>query len=146
MSKKILTLSVGRSDYDRYYPILDGLHNSKNVKLYLYLSKSHQNMKFGKTITFVDKKFSLIKKKYSKIDFNKSPILDFCDDLIYFAKNVDQIKPDLIIVLGDRYEMLMGPISAIPKNIPVLHIFGGAVTEGATDELVRRTTTCGPFG
>ena len=50
-------------------------------------------------------------------------------------------KPDLIIVLGDRYEMIIGPISAIPYNVPVIHFFGGAVTEGAIDELVRHALT-----
>ena len=50
-------------------------------------------------------------------------------------------KPDLIIVLGDRYEMIIGPISAIPYNVPVIHFFGGAVTEGAIDELVRHAVT-----
>ena len=43
--------------------------------------------------------------------------------------------------MGDRYEMLIGPISAIPHNIPVIHFFGGAVSEGAIDELVRHAIT-----
>ena len=60
--RKILALSVGRSDYDRYYPILKGLNNSKKVRLYLYLTKSHQDTKFGKTDSFVDKKFSVFRK------------------------------------------------------------------------------------
>ena len=46
-----------------------------------------------------------------------------------------------MIVLGDRYEMLVGPIAAAPYNIPVIHFYGGAVTEGAIDELVRHAIT-----
>ena len=139
--RKILALSVGRSDYDRYYPILKGLNNSKEVNLYLYLTISHQDFKFGKTENFIKKKFKIIKKKYLKKDFNKNISFNFINDLAFFIKKIDTIKPDLIIVLGDRYEMLIGPIAAIPKNIPVLHLYGGAVTEGATDDLVRHAIT-----
>ena len=60
--------------------------------------------------------------------------------MIYLFKYSNK-KKDLIIVLGDRYEMLIGPISAIPHNIPVIHFFGGAVSEGAIDELVRHAIT-----
>ena len=139
--RKILALSVGRSDYDRYYPILKGLNNSKEVNLYLYLTISHQDFKFGKTENFIDKNFKIIKKKCLKKDFNKNISFNFINDLAFFIKKIDTIKPDLIIVLGDRYEMLIGPIAAIPKNIPVLHLYGGAVTEGATDDLVRHAIT-----
>ena len=141
MNKKILALSVGRSDYDRYYPILKGLNDSKKVKLYLYLTISHQDTKFGKTENFIDKKFLVLKKKFFRKNFNEDISLNFCEDLTFFIKKINEIKPDLIIVLGDRYEMLIGPIAAITKNIPVLHLFGGAVTEGATDELVRHAIT-----
>jgi GDP/UDP-N,N'-diacetylbacillosamine 2-epimerase (hydrolysing) len=141
MQKKIIALSVGRSDYDRYYPILKVLDNSKKINLYLYLTISHQDFKFGKTENFVDPKFKIIKRKYLKKDSNKNISYNFINDLGFFIKKIDKIKPDLIMVLGDRYEMLIGPIAAIPKNIPVLHLYGGAVTEGSTDELVRHAIT-----
>ena len=48
---------------------------------------------------------------------------------------------DIFIVLGDRFEMLSVPISCINYNIPVVHIYGGAVTEGAIDELIRHSIT-----
>ena len=54
--KKIFVLSVGRSDYDRYYPIIKELNKNNKVNLFLYLSKAHQNRIFGKTIKFVNKK------------------------------------------------------------------------------------------
>ncbi len=141
MNKKILALSVGRSDYDRYFPILDSLNNSKKVKLHLYLTKAHQELKFGKTENFVSKKFSIIKKRFKNKDFKDNNSLNFFQDLNFLTRKIKIIKPNLIIVLGDRYEMLLGPLVAIPKNIPIIHIFGGAVTEGAIDELVRHAIT-----
>ncbi len=140
--KKILVISAGRSDYDRYYPIISELNKTKKIKLWLFLTRSHQENIFGKTINYISKEFGIIKnsykrKKVSENDFSKN----FCDDLLFFNDKLKKKKPDLIIILGDRYEMLLGPISAIPHNIPVIHFFGGAVTEGATDELVRHAIT-----
>ena len=65
----------------------------------------------------------------------------FSKDLLFLSKEIKKQKPDLLIVLGDRYEMLIGPIAAAPFNLPVIHFFGGAVTEGAIDELVRHAIT-----
>ena len=55
--KKIFVLSAGRSDYDRYLPILEELKKTPNVDLYLILSSAHYASKFGSTINFIDKKF-----------------------------------------------------------------------------------------
>ena len=63
--KKILVISAGRSDYDRYYPILEKLEKRKNIDLHLFLTKAHQDKKYGKTISFVDKKFKILKKQLS---------------------------------------------------------------------------------
>ena len=76
-------------------------------------------------------------KNHYKSDFAKN----FSDDLYFINAKIKKNRPDLIIVLGDRYEMILGPISAIPYNIPVIHFFGGAVTEGAIDELIRHAIT-----
>ena len=61
MKKKILIISVGRSDYDRYLPILSALHKSKKTKLSLFLASAHYNKKLGHTANYVDKKFNIIK-------------------------------------------------------------------------------------
>lgn len=140
--KKIFVLSVGRSDYDRYYPIISELNKTKKIKLWLCLTKSHQDNKFGKTINYVSKEFKILKNRYTNKNFLRSDFSkNFYDDLSFVNIQIKKKKPDLIIVLGDRYEMLIGPISAIPYNIPVIHFFGGAVSEGAIDELVRHAIT-----
>jgi len=50
-------------------------------------------------------------------------------------------KPDLIFVLGDRFEMISAPIAALPFNIPVIHLYGGSITEGAIDDAIRHSIT-----
>ena len=52
---------------------------------------------------------------------------------------IKKYKPDLILALGDRYEMLAAPGAGITFNIPIIHIYGGSVTEGAIDDLVKCT-------
>ena len=74
-----------------------------------------------------------------KEEFDKNQITNLSDDLS-LSKKLIEIKPNFIIILGDRYEMLLGSLIAIQKNYQ-LFIFGGSVTEGSSDELVRHAIT-----
>jgi|TARA_Y100000294_G_scaffold29021_1_gene24442 UDP-hydrolysing UDP-N-acetyl-D-glucosamine 2-epimerase len=142
--KKIFVFSAGRSDYDRYLPILNKLHHSSRAAVYLVLSSAHYASKFGRTVNFIDKKFKIIKpKKINKLYKDKPSYLikRFAEDLLFFSKSIEKYKPDILIVLGDRLEMLTAPIISIPNNIPIVHFYGGAVTEGAVDELIRHAIT-----
>ena len=139
--KNIIAFSVGRSDFDRYYPILKELNKIKKIDLKIALSKIHQSNLFGYTINEIKKKkFKIIKHK--KIEKNVYFSEFFLPDEIVFLINIiKKYKPDLILALGDRYEMLAAPCAAITFNIPVIHIYGGSVTEGAIDDLVRHSIT-----
>ena len=142
--KKIFALSVGRSDYDRYFPILNELKKTSNVDLYLVLSSAHYASKFGNKINFIDKEFKIIKPKKNYRSYPDKPgwlIKRFSEDLKFLSKNIEKYDPDLLIVLGDRFEMLLGPIAAMFYNLPIIHFYGGAVTEGAIDELTRHAIT-----
>ena len=68
-------------------------------------------------------------------------IKNLSHDLKILSNHIKTRKPDIIIIMGDRYEMLIGPLVAMPFNIPTVHFFGGAVTEGAMDELIRHGIT-----
>ena len=68
-------------------------------------------------------------------------IKNLSHDLKKLSYHIKIKKPDIIIIMGDRYEMLLGPLAAIPFNIPTVHFFGGAVTGGATDEMIRHGLT-----
>ncbi len=138
--KKIFIFSVGRSDYDRYFPIINELHVSKKTQVYLLLSKSHYLEKLGSTYKSIEKKFKTLKN--NKMKSGNDLVERFSYDILYIRKNIKKYMPDMIIVLGDRYEMLAAPISAAPFRIPVIHLYGGAVTEGASlDELSRHAIT-----
>ena len=144
MKKKIIVISAGRSDYSRFYPILDNIIKLKSAQLYLYLTLANFNKVFDNIKNKFPKKLKILKSTNSPINFNDKPkqtVKNLSLDLDSLAKYVQKIKPDVIIVIGDRYEMLIGPLVAIPNNIPTVHFFGGAITEGAIDELVRHGLT-----
>ena len=91
--KKIFVLSVGRSDYDRYYPIISELNKIKKIKLWLCLTKSHQDNKFGKTINYVSNEFKILKNKYSNKNFLRSDFSkDFYDDLSFVNIQIKKKK------------------------------------------------------
>jgi UDP-hydrolysing UDP-N-acetyl-D-glucosamine 2-epimerase len=142
--KKIFVFSAGRSDYDRYLPLLNKLHHDSKAVVYLVLSSAHYASKFGSTINFINKKFKIIKPKKINKSYKDKPnslIKRFAEDLLFVSKSIAKYKPDILIVLGDRLEMLIAPIASIPNNIPIVHFYGGAVTEGAVDELIRHAIT-----
>ena len=59
----------------------------------------------------------------------------------FLSNSIEKYNPDTLIVLGDRYEMLLGPIVAMLYNLPIIHFYGGASTQGAIDELIRHAIT-----
>ena len=83
----------------------------------------------------------MIFNNYKEKEFDKNQITNLSDDLSFLSKKLIEIKPNFIIILGDRYEMLLGSLIAIPKKLPTFHFFGGSVTEGSSDELVRHAIT-----
>jgi len=142
--KKILVFSVGRSDFDRYFPIIKYLNSKKQVDLRILISRAHYTKKFGCTyLEIKNKGFKIFNnnKSNSFRDTKEFIIKNLGDDISFISKKIIHFKPDLFIVMGDRYEMLAGPCAAIPLNVPVIHFYGGAVTEGAIDELVRHSIT-----
>ena len=134
-----ILISAGRSDYDRFYPIVKSFYNSKKFDVHLYLTKDHFSKKFGYTYKHIDKKFKILNAKNQK--FSNSKASEFIDDLSTLITKIKKINPKFIIVMGDRYEMLLGPLAAIPIKLPIIHFYGGAVTEGSSDELVRHAIT-----
>ena len=142
--KKIFFLSVGRSDFSRYLPIIDELNKHKNTNTTLIVTGAHFDSKFGNTFDEIKKNKVNIKKIVSKKNYNNTDISIqniITDISILLSKYLAANKPDMLVLSGDRYEMLAGSISSLGMGIPIIHIHGGAVTEGAIDELVRHAIT-----
>lgn len=139
MKKTIYAYSAGRSDIDRYYPIVKNLIILKNIDFKLIPSNTHYLKKFGTTINEIKiKKIPIIKRK-PKLTFDYEKI--FLTEGNFLTNLFKKKRPDLLIVFGDRYEMLVAATIAVSFNIPILHLYGGAVTLGSTDELNRHAIT-----
>jgi GDP/UDP-N,N'-diacetylbacillosamine 2-epimerase (hydrolysing) len=142
--RKIAVLTVARSDFGRYLPVLRALRDDDTVDLQILPSGNHFDPKFGSTIDEINNSgfewvqgLEIHQASDSPETIGHSIAIGTEKLATYFARET----PDLLVVLGDRFEMLAGVNAALGFNLPVAHIHGGAVTEGAIDELVRHALT-----
>ena len=144
MKKKILVYSSSRADIDRYIPILKKILKENIFNPILFLSSFHKKKNFGNYKFEIKKlKIRLIENYIkNKLNDKYSSIIDhFCSDIKKFNRTLTSLKPNIIIVLGDRFEIISGIIPSVIQNIPIVHLYGGAVTEGAIDEKIRHAVT-----
>ena len=140
MKIKILLYSVARSDLDRFIPLLNYLKKTQSIEFLVIASYIHYLPKFGNTHKFL-KDYNLIKRRMNLnfIDNPKFISEQVANEIRFISKTITKVRPNVILVLGDRYEMIAAPIAALPFKIPIVHFYGGAVTYGAIDELVRHS-------
>lgn len=139
--KKILFFSSSRSDFGLLSNII--LKVQKRLKnTSLIVSGSHLSKNFGYTIDEILKgntknivKVPILSKTSDDLSVAKT----FSKAVDSVAKHLQKIKPSLFVVLGDRYEVLAASISAMINRIPIAHIHGGEITEGAFDDFIRHS-------
>lgn len=145
MSSKIICIITGtRAEYGLLKPLIDKIYNSESLKLQLVVTGMHLSPEFGLTYKEIEEdgypitsKIEMLLSSDTSVGITKSmgvAILGFAD---YF----EQYKPDLAVILGDRYEMLMAASAAMVAKIPIAHIHGGELTEGIIDEAIRHCIT-----
>ena len=141
--KKILFISSSRADYGLLRKVILETKKNKNVKINLFVTGSHLSKQFGNTIKEIEKdglKKNIIKKKFLKNKFSENDISNYISlTLKYTSKILDKIKPEKIVILGDRYELLGCAIAAMSHRIPIVHIHGGEITSGAIDDSIRHS-------
>ncbi len=142
--KHIAILSCGRSDYSYYKPLIKALQKDTVFSLDVIAFGTHTSEFFGKTVNAFEKDGIEVKHQVESLVLGDSP------EAIATAMGLTTIKfssifkaenYDLIIVLGDRYEMFAATQVAIPFNIPVAHLYGGETTLGAIDDVFRNAIT-----
>ena len=144
VKRKIAVVSVGRSDFGLYKPILNKLENHKKISYKLMVTGAHYSDVWGSTIQD-------IKKSGFRYESGLEMLLDGDTPqciaksvglgIISFTQSFVADRPDILVVLGDRIEMLSVAIAALPFNIPIVHLYGGKITEGAIDDRVRHALT-----
>lgn len=142
--KKIAVITGTRAEFGLLSPLIEEIQNEQDMQLQLIVTAMHLSPEFGYTVDEIEKKGYKIDKKVecllssdSAVGITKSIGLA----MIGFADALGELSPDLIIILGDRTEMLAAATTAMVANIPIAHIHGGETTEGAYDESIRHAIT-----
>ncbi|MGI2201456.1 UDP-N-acetylglucosamine 2-epimerase [Shewanella baltica] len=137
-------VTATRAEYGLLKCLLEDIQKDPCLELQLISTGSHLSPEFGLTNIqilddgfYVNKKIEILLSSDTPIGVNKSMGLA----QISFAEAFDELKPEIVVVLGDRYELLPIVSAANISRIPVAHLSGGELTEGAIDELVRHAIT-----
>ena len=141
--KKICVVTGTRAEYGLLYWLLKEIEADKELQLQLIVTGMHLSPEFGLTYKEIEKEFKINKKIEMLLSSDTSVGISKSMGLaqISFAESYDELKPDIVIVLGDRYEIFSATSAAMIARIPIAHIHGGEKTEGAFDESIRHSIT-----
>jgi len=144
MKRKICIITGSRAEYGLLKPLIEEVKQDKDLTLLLIATGMHLSSEFGLTYEEIEKDGFIISKKIdinlhsdSSIAISKSIALAISK----FSETYKALKPDIVVVLGDRFEILGVTIAAFVAKIPVAHIGGGELTEGALDDSFRHSIT-----
>lgn len=138
--KKICVVTGTRAEYHLLFPLIKKIEEDKECILFLAVTGSHLSDKYGNTYKDIEKDDFKIHAKISILQESDSPNeinTAMAKAIEGFSNYYKEIKPDIVVLLGDRYELLAVAIVAMNYQIPIAHIHGGETTEGAIDECIR---------
>ena len=142
--KKICVATGARAEYGLLRWVMEGISQSPELELQLVATGMHLSPEFGMTLDAIeadgfpiDRKVEMLLSSDTAVGVTKSMGLG----MIGFADALAELKPDLMLVLGDRYEIFAAAASAMIARIPIAHLHGGETTEGAFDEAIRHSIT-----
>jgi len=142
--RRVGVVTVSRSDYGHLHPVLDAIRRSPDLELMLFVAGMHLEPRFGDTVRDIEADGFAIAERVPMLDGGDSPEAVAAATgrgVEGFARVFARQRPDLLVVLGDRFEMLAAAVAALPFALPVAHIHGGEVSEGAMDNQIRHAIT-----
>ena len=144
MSRKICVITSGRADYGLLRWVMKGIKDDPQLVLQIIVTGMHLSKTFGQTCKDLEiDKFHVNKRIELPIDDDSvQGITDSISVAITeFTEAFNVLSPDLILILGDRFEIFSAACAALVSKIPVAHLYGGEVTSGAYDEAFRHSIT-----
>ena len=142
--RSIGVVTTARSDYGIYRPLLQRLQADADIELRVLVTGMHLSPEFGLTVKAIEADGFPITDRVEMLLASDSPegiAKAIGLGVIGFAQAYARSRPDLLIVLGDRFEMYAAALAAVPFTIPIAHIHGGEVTQGAIDDVLRHSLT-----
>ena len=145
MSKRRVCVVTGtRADYGLLYWLLKYIQEDQDLELQIIATGMHLSSKFGLTYKEIEKDGFKINSKINislKSDTATGILKSMSVGLSKFPSELKKINPDLMIVLGDRFEIFCASIAAMFCHIPIAHLHGGEITTGVIDESMRHAIT-----
>jgi UDP-hydrolysing UDP-N-acetyl-D-glucosamine 2-epimerase len=144
MKRTICVVTGTRADYGLLFKLMEKINSDRDLNLQIISTGMHLSHEFGTTYTsiesdgfVIDKKIEILLSSDTPIGISKSMGLA----LISFGEVFSELDPDIVVLLGDRFETLCAACTACVACIPVAHIHGGEITEGVIDESFRHSIT-----
>ncbi|HEX8563146.1 MAG TPA: UDP-N-acetylglucosamine 2-epimerase [Flavobacterium sp.] len=143
-SPKVCVITAARSEYGLLRWLIDEIHQDPDIELQLLVTGSHLLGEYGNTYKEIEADGYPIAQKVDmqlsvSTEANIARSMGRC--ISGMATAFETLQPDLVVVLGDRYELLSICSAALIMNIPIAHLSGGDITEGAIDDQVRNAVT-----
>jgi GDP/UDP-N,N'-diacetylbacillosamine 2-epimerase (hydrolysing) len=142
--RRIAAITSTRADYSLLKLLIEELYHSREIDFQLLVTGTHLSEKYGHTVD------QIVQDGFTRL--HRLPVLVDEDSprgvaeimartLKGLEEKFNDLKPDLTVVLGDRFEMMSAAQAAMIRNIPIAHIHGGEATEGLIDEAIRNSIT-----
>lgn len=142
--RKICVITGTRAEYGLLHGLMEEIKKDEDLVLQIVATGMHLSHEFGLTYKQVEQDGFTINSKVEMLLSSDTPIgitKSVGLGTIGFADVYEQLKPDIVVLLGDRYEILAAAQAAMIAKIPMAHIHGGETTEGAIDEAIRHSIT-----
>ena len=144
MKKKICVVTGSRAEYGLLYPLMKKIQQVKEFGLQIIATGMHLSPEFGLTYKEIEEdgfeiseKVEILLSADTPTSVNKSIGLG----LIGFTDSLKRLSPDFVVLLGDRFESFSAAIAAFIMRIPIIHLYGGELTQGLIDEGIRHSIT-----
>ena len=142
--RKICVVTGTRAEYGLLYWLMKEIQGDRDLELQIIATGMHLSPEFGLTYKVIEKDGFSINDKVEMLLSSDTPVgiaKSIGLGVIGFADALEQLKPDILVLLGDRYEILAAAQAAMVARIPIAHLHGGEATEGLIDEAIRHAVT-----
>lgn len=142
--RTIDVVTTSRADYGILLPVLHAIQSHPSLHLRVIVSGSHLSALFGMTVTTIESDgFEIVDRidVLGSSDSAEETARAMARGIVGFSRHLASKRPDVLFVMGDRFEMHAAALAALPFRIPVAHLHGGELTTGAFDDALRHSMT-----
>lgn len=139
--RKICVITGTRAEYGLLSGLMRLIQQSKKTELQIIATNMHLSSRYGETYREIENDGFTIDYKVPILDDSYNQLESMSKALVGIGNALDKLTPDLVVLLGDRYEIMAAATVCLMKCIPIAHLHGGEITEGAYDDAIRHSVT-----